>query len=468
MVRRSRRLPRQRELHGGVIPIVVRDSRLSKCTQLRKECGDFTERADGSRRFLARAAVQQEAVPAARRACSIFDGELNTCGKRVDRNEEQSDDAPAATTRSRLRGEERAACRLFLIRLSLADSSRTKICAGKAKTNCQLKTVIGRPTERPSMNRSSRRHILHLIVTAVALLAACQLAGLESASRTDSAILLVVLFALHVPELSRSVWLYLTPADLARPRMLGRHCIFQEIIWSTRSVPLLLLLACTHGTLWSFPEIGISPRIPPAVCVAIGLVVSVAFNACLSRPVNRSACTVQRPDLKRTIATLRMHLPRGTLAQLASGFKCVYSSPLFEELIYRGFFVFYLSHVTSSVLLAVFVGWMLCVVLHLYQGTRRILPVTIFYCVATGLLFSPAGLLSAIGFHSGCNLEYVLRLRDMAQRHLLRPRPRQDQHADVALSYGRKLQVAVGLLVITVLLEWVPFHGPDGFAPVSS
>lgn len=163
-------------------------------------------------------------------------------------------------------------------------------------------------------------------------------------------------------------------------------------------------------------------QLPPTVCVAVGLVVSVVFNACLSWPGYLSSGTVQSPDVKCTIATLRTRLPRGKLAQLAGGFRCVCSSPLFEELVYRGFFVFHFSQLASSVFLAVFVGWLLCVVVHLYQATGRILSVTIFYGVATGLLFSPVGLLGAIGFHSGCNLEYVLRLRDIAERYLLKRR----------------------------------------------
>lgn len=109
-----------------------------------------------------------------------------------------------------------------------------------------------------------------------------------------------------------------------------------------------------------------------------------------------------------------------------------------------------------------FVGWLLCVAVHLYQGTRRILPVTIFYAVATSLLFSPVGLLGAIGFHSGCNLEYVLRLREMAERCLLYRRSGVDCHSNATLSYGKKLQLAFGLLALAMLLEWMPFQAQHG------
>ena len=131
---------------------------------------------------------------------------------------------------------------------------------------------------------------------------------------------------------------------------------------------------------------------------------------------------------------------------------------MLEEIAYRGFFVFYLSQLIPGVFVAVLTGWLLCVLVHLYQGNSRILPVTVFYAFATCLIFSPIGLFGAIGFHIYCNLGFVLQLREFAERHLLRLKAECRQRNAVANNLSGQLRTAFGLLVVAALIECLPFE----------
>jgi membrane protease YdiL (CAAX protease family) len=74
-------------------------------------------------------------------------------------------------------------------------------------------------------------------------------------------------------------------------------------------------------------------------------------------------------------------------------------NPVTEELLYRGFLVFYLGHLFDSVLLFSILGIAVCMAIHLYQGVRM-LPFHAGFCLVSILiLFSPLGIVGCIGMH---------------------------------------------------------------------
>ncbi len=74
-------------------------------------------------------------------------------------------------------------------------------------------------------------------------------------------------------------------------------------------------------------------------------------------------------------------------------------NPFTEELLYRGFLVYYLGNLLDSVWLFSILGVAVCLLVHFYQGARM-LHFHAMFCVASILiLFSPAGIVGCFGFH---------------------------------------------------------------------
>lgn len=74
-------------------------------------------------------------------------------------------------------------------------------------------------------------------------------------------------------------------------------------------------------------------------------------------------------------------------------------NPFTEELIYRGFLVYYLGNLLNSVWQFSIFGVMICLAIHFYQGARMLHFHALFCFGSILILFSPAGIIGCFGFH---------------------------------------------------------------------
>jgi membrane protease YdiL (CAAX protease family) len=171
---------------------------------------------------------------------------------------------------------------------------------------------------------------------------------------------------------------------------------------------------------WTLESVGVT-RAPPLLALGFGALAYLFFYylvAAVLPGFHRDPRAEARATLQATLALLpRARMPRiGVLAVL-----CVFN-PVTEELVFRGLLVHQATHIGLPLWLAVLAGAVVNAVNHAYQSRRAILQHLAFYGVAVALLYSPAGLLGAIGLHLVGDAYPFLRLRESlrAYRHLRR------------------------------------------------
>jgi membrane protease YdiL (CAAX protease family) len=126
-------------------------------------------------------------------------------------------------------------------------------------------------------------------------------------------------------------------------------------------------------------------------------------------------------------------MPRSRIGKYIVAMMVVLFNPIFEETLFRGFLVHNLAIVIENIYLPILVGYIVFISLHLYQGISTIKPQTINYLFFVGFLFSPLGLIGAIGFHFAGDLLPILSLNDVIKNYkLIYRRDRGVRHLGVA------------------------------------
>jgi membrane protease YdiL (CAAX protease family) len=97
-------------------------------------------------------------------------------------------------------------------------------------------------------------------------------------------------------------------------------------------------------------------------------------------------------------------------------------NPIYEETLFRGFLVHNLGIQVGNIYIPILVGYSVFIALHLYQGVPVIFQHTINYIFFMGFLFSPFGLIGAMGFHFGGDLFPFLRMNDVIKDYKLKYR----------------------------------------------
>jgi membrane protease YdiL (CAAX protease family) len=116
-------------------------------------------------------------------------------------------------------------------------------------------------------------------------------------------------------------------------------------------------------------------------------------------------------------------LVRRDLKPVAAVAICVLA-PVTEELLFRGILVHQLALASGSIAPALAVGLVVNVACHFYQGPWQIPTHAALFALNAVLLFSPLGLIGAIGAHVALNVLVSATLRRQQRRYHARRRQR--------------------------------------------
>lgn len=239
----------------------------------------------------------------------------------------------------------------------------------------------------------------------------------RNSPKLQSCLFLIAIFLLCLPELHRSWFVYRTLRDENSGSICNRRLQRRQMTaaFIRHAVPTMVLVF-SYGKLWSLDDIGFHLQNGWITACLAGLILVGVF-----RKVEQVLIVHVNPRLEWTepnIAVLRSNLPRGKTLNVINGIHTALISPAYEEIVYRGFFVFYVGELFDSKLLGFALGLVLCILLHLYQGVQNIASNSLFFLITFLLLYSPGGLLAVYVFHAACNLHYLILLRGQAQWYL--------------------------------------------------
>ena len=238
-------------------------------------------------------------------------------------------------------------------------------------------------------------------------------------TRTDFIWLLFVLFLFHVPTLLLSTFLFFWHRSRSQTRGKNARPRFWSLLWNMlKQVPLVLVLLFSFGRVWTFESIGFALNDHWIWAIVIGVSCSFLYMSISGYIFKLSAWLLKDNGGKFSGVVLQMNLPRGKFAQGLQLFDTSLFSPVFEEIVYRGFFVYLMGNVIGSPVVGVLIGLLLFVWVHLYLGPSKIIPGVIFFLACAGLLYSPFGLLSVIAFHITWNARYAFGLRAQCKRYM--------------------------------------------------
>jgi membrane protease YdiL (CAAX protease family) len=182
-------------------------------------------------------------------------------------------------------------------------------------------------------------------------------------------------------------------------------------LWTT---PLVWVLLFSYGTGpggvgWTWPDIGAASIGGTGWALLYGGLICIPF-ALVRHAAMAKAQKIGWIKPGRAW-NLSQSVPRGRIAAWFEAVSSGVISPIKEEIVYRGFFVFFLSRSFDNLALGIGVGLILFLLLHLYQGPWQWPSHLLFFAFVTVLTFSPLGLWSAIGLHIAWNTLCVLQQR---------------------------------------------------------
>jgi len=209
---------------------------------------------------------------------------------------------------------------------------------------------------------------------------------------------------------------------VALTRPTGRPGISRLIFTASVLWILGMNVSSGHVTLHS---LGVSPEVPSFAAFLAGLAFYAAFWGASTWAARRLGVEEQLSDLG--VQALALLMPRSRSEKMIAWLAIVLMNPVFEETLFRGLLVHHLGEVSGHIGLAMAIGLVANSVNHLYQGARLMLFHAAFYGCAVAILYSPLGLVGAIGFHFGGDLIPIALFRRELRRYRLR-------HSAVALA----------------------------------
>jgi membrane protease YdiL (CAAX protease family) len=191
-----------------------------------------------------------------------------------------------------------------------------------------------------------------------------------------------------------------------RAAQLGKHFRFPKssaagvAFWQ---FGLLVFLWGFHGSgAWTLSSVGVSSVVSPAVAFATGLGEYYLFSLLV-----RAVSWGLGMELALSRAALRansMLLHDDKAQRTVSVGILVLANPVTEELVFRGLLVHQFHVLGAPLWLAIAIGAVVSLINHAYQGRALALFHLAFYGCVVALLYSPVGLVGAIGMHFGADL----------------------------------------------------------------
>lgn len=147
----------------------------------------------------------------------------------------------------------------------------------------------------------------------------------------------------------------------------------------------------------TLPSMGISESIHFIPALAIGVLAGIVFIYGTNWFIERIGMGDSLSD--RSVAVIAQVIPRSKAQKVLAFVALSFLNPMTEEAFYRGVLVHHWHFVGQPIVLVAAIGALVNFGNHLYQGLPLQLFHLAFFCVAAMLLFSPVGLMGAIGFH---------------------------------------------------------------------
>ena len=200
--------------------------------------------------------------------------------------------------------------------------------------------------------------------------------------------------------------------DIRKRGERGRIAAYQEVI-----LTWIVFAICVSG-MWvlldrEWADLGI--RVAGAVPLAVGLAIAAAFIALFIIPLRNISRSPERfGELDSQMGDFGLFMPRSKTEE--SWFKGVsINAGLFEELIFRGYLVWYLEHFFglwwTAVIAALWFGFA-----HMYQGLKQLPGILLVSVVAVSLFVHNRSLVVPVLFHiflDALQGHYIAKIRQL-------------------------------------------------------
>jgi membrane protease YdiL (CAAX protease family) len=208
----------------------------------------------------------------------------------------------------------------------------------------------------------------------------------------------------------------------------------------SQAIVVLTLFSYYRAGGWTLDSVGVSKRVTPMIAFLTGLGEFGLFT--LLTQWTFAFFGSPFAYLQSATRANAVFAPGGRVRCLAMTSMGTLINPVAEEVMFRGLLVYQLVVVGSPVWLALLVGALVNAANHSYQGRLEAAFHLAFYAAAVGLLFSPVGLVGAIGFHFGGDLLPVIQYRAQLRAYRAARRARRSnsglQQTPPSLSLGRR------------------------------
>ncbi|BDA76182.1 hypothetical protein CAL7716_103480 (plasmid) [Calothrix sp. PCC 7716] len=160
---------------------------------------------------------------------------------------------------------------------------------------------------------------------------------------------------------------------------------------------LLVFFTISYNMGWDFLSVGLKFTIFPLASLIVGIICYIIFVLGLNKIFKLLKVSEVLED--ETYRVLVRLMPRHKLQKILLLIAICLLNPITEELMFRGILVHQLGIYINNHWLAIAIGLFVNIGNHIYQGKLQITTHITFYLIVVALLYSPVGLLGAIGFH---------------------------------------------------------------------
>jgi membrane protease YdiL (CAAX protease family) len=241
--------------------------------------------------------------------------------------------------------------------------------------------------------------------------------SLDTVLLFSGAVVLQLLAVLHRAWASRS-------GRPVLPRRLSPKLARSLLAWQLGLVALLYLTYARGG--WSAESVGLTSAVPTPLAFLVAAVAYGGLTLLYDASTKRLPFRVE--IVRATFRANSSVWPRQRTAKLWAGAAILLLNPVTEELVMRGILVHQLGQLVESPAIPIALGLAANAALHSYQGARLVAWHLLFCSLALALLYSPLGLLGAIGAHAVGDAVPILTLRRLA-REYRKSRPRTSARA---------------------------------------